>query len=192
MVAVGDEGLGAVDDVVLAFSHCLGLDPLEVGTGAGLGHRDGGHDRAGGHLGEPLLLLLLGAVVQQVVRDDAAVQRGSPAAVTDASLLLDQDRLVEERPASPAILLRDRRAQQPQLAGAGPQLTVDALVVDEPLDVGLDLLLAERAGELAEVVEVLGHPGRTSAGHRASKGCGDSGYSMYRRLRVRNVPALLP
>ena len=121
-------------------------------------------------LGSHSLLLLLGAVGEEVVGHDAAVQRGAPGAVADAGLLLDEHGLVGEGAATSAVLLGDRDAEQTHLAGLAPQLAVDLLVLDETLDVGLDLLLAEGAGEIAEVVEVLVHPGRTAAGHKSSIG----------------------
>ena len=40
--AVGDEGLGAVEQVVVALVDGGGADALQVAAGARLGHRDGG------------------------------------------------------------------------------------------------------------------------------------------------------
>ncbi len=57
--AVGDEGLGPVEDVVVALFDRPGLDALQVAAGAGLGHRDRGDELAGAELGQPALLLLL-------------------------------------------------------------------------------------------------------------------------------------
>ena len=45
--AVGDERLGAVDDVLVAVADRLGLDVLQIRAGAGLGHRDGADQLAG-------------------------------------------------------------------------------------------------------------------------------------------------
>jgi hypothetical protein len=52
----------------------------------------------------------------------------------------------QSRPTSPALFHR----------------SVDLLVGDVAVDVGLDLLLAEGAGEISEVVQVLVHPGRSA------------------------------
>ena len=49
-VAVRDEGLRAVDHVVVAVAHGAGADALQVGAGAGLRHRDGADHLAAGEL----------------------------------------------------------------------------------------------------------------------------------------------
>ena len=77
--AIGDEGLRAVDDIVVAVAPGRGLDRLKVGAGARLGHGDGADQFAGGQPRQPALLLLLGAVMQDVGRDDAVVQRDAEA-----------------------------------------------------------------------------------------------------------------
>src|SRR6266851_200111 len=104
-LAVADEGLGAVDHPVIAVHHRAGLDRLQVRAGAGLGHGDGGYELAGAGLGDPLLLLLFVAVVQQVGNDDVVVQREGRARGDGAALLLDQDGVVEEVDAGAAVLL---------------------------------------------------------------------------------------
>ena len=75
--AVGDEGLGAVEHVVIALLDGAGLDALQVAAGAGFGHRDRGDDLAGAELRQPALLLLVGGEVEQVRRDDVVVQARS-------------------------------------------------------------------------------------------------------------------
>src|SRR3979409_1390948 len=76
MLSVGDEGLGAVEHVAVAAALRGGAHALQVGAGAGLGHRDRAHELAGGEPGQPALLLLLGAVMQDVGRHDAGMERG--------------------------------------------------------------------------------------------------------------------
>jgi hypothetical protein len=76
-VAVGDEGLLAGDLVLIALLFRAGLDALQVGTGAGLGHRDGADEFARRHPGQPLALLLFRTVVEDVGRDDRVMQRGA-------------------------------------------------------------------------------------------------------------------
>ena len=75
VLAVGDEGLRAVEHVVVAALLGRACDALQVGAGAGLGHGDGADQLAGRQLRQPALLLLLGAVVEDVGRDDAGMQR---------------------------------------------------------------------------------------------------------------------
>jgi hypothetical protein len=44
--AIGDEGFGAVEDVLIALREGAGADALQVGAGAGFSHRDGADDFA--------------------------------------------------------------------------------------------------------------------------------------------------
>ncbi len=60
-VAVGDVGLGAVDDVLVAVAHRARLDAGDVGAGVGLGDAEAEDLLAGDRGDDPLLLLLLGA-----------------------------------------------------------------------------------------------------------------------------------
>ena len=72
---VGDEGLGAVDDVVVAVAAgrwCV-IDARSEPM-PGLGHGDGGDQLAGDDAGQPALLLLLGAVGEEVGQADVVVQ----------------------------------------------------------------------------------------------------------------------
>ena len=43
VLAVGDEGLGAIEDVVVAVFYSAGAHGLQVAAGARLGHGDGAH-----------------------------------------------------------------------------------------------------------------------------------------------------
>ena len=128
MRPVGDERLGAVDDVVVAVAQCGGLDVLQVRARAGFGHRDGGDHLPAGHPGQPPSALLLGAVGQDVVRDDAAVHGNTEAAVQGPALRFEHGEVVRESAAAPAVLLGDRAAQQPESAGLEPYLAVDVLL----------------------------------------------------------------
>ncbi len=60
--AVGDPGLGAVHDVVVAVAHGHGADGLQVGTAVGLGQADAAAQLAGGELGQVVALLRLRSV----------------------------------------------------------------------------------------------------------------------------------
>ena len=75
VLAVGDEGLRAVEHVAVAGLLRGRAHALQVGAGARLGHGDGADQLAGRELRQPALLLLLGAVMQDVGRDDAGMQR---------------------------------------------------------------------------------------------------------------------
>ena len=69
---VGDEGLAAVDEIVVAHVHGAALDVGEVGAEVGLGHAHGHDGLAADYLRQPLLALLLGAVFGNVGGDDVA------------------------------------------------------------------------------------------------------------------------
>ena len=62
VASVGDPGLGAVDDVVIAIELGGGLDALQVRAGLGLGQANATATLTGGQVGQVLLLLLFGAV----------------------------------------------------------------------------------------------------------------------------------
>ena len=156
---VGDEGLRAVDDVLVAIAHGLRLHALQVGSGAGFGHGDCGDQFAGGHAGQPPLLLLLGAEGVDVVGDDRGVDAVAPGRIAGEPLFLHDDRLMGEGAAASAVFFGDGDAQQSGIAGPVPQFTVDLVVVDEGVLVGHDLLVHEVAHEFAQVICFLCLPG---------------------------------
>ena len=61
VAAVRGPGLGAVDDVLVAVAPGPGLHRRRVGAGVRLGEAVGAEQLAAEHVGQPLLLLLLGA-----------------------------------------------------------------------------------------------------------------------------------
>ena len=67
---VGDEHLGAVDDVFLSVLGGRGLEVGDVGAAARLRQRQPAPLLAGGQVGQETLLLLLGAVVGQRIGQD--------------------------------------------------------------------------------------------------------------------------
>ncbi|MNP05848.1 hypothetical protein D3C76_978090 [compost metagenome] len=69
-LAVGNEGLGTIDNVLVALLHRAGVHGLQVGTGARFGHGDGADHLTGGDFRQPVLFLRFGAVVEDVVTDD--------------------------------------------------------------------------------------------------------------------------
>ena len=120
------------------------LDALQVGAGAGLGHGDGADQFAGGQPRQPVLLLLLRAVVEDVGRDDRVVQarcrsrrrrHGRCASMMALSCAIGA--------AGAAVFLRHRGAEQAGLAGLQPALAVDDLVLLELVVARRDLLRQE-------------------------------------------------
>lgn len=66
---------------------------------------------------------------------------------------------MRERAPAAAVLLRDGHAEQAELPGVFPEITIDVMLLDELLDVRLDLLLAETAGEITHSGQVVVFPG---------------------------------
>src|ERR1700730_16883699 len=74
-LAVRDEGLLAGDDVFITLAVRAGANALQVTAGSRLGHADGADDFAGNQARQPLLLLLLAAIMQQIAAANIAVDR---------------------------------------------------------------------------------------------------------------------
>ena len=171
MLAVGDEGFCAGEHVAVAVAHGAGADRLQVGAGAGLGHGDGADELAGGEARQPAPLLLLGAVMQDVGRDDAGMQRraeGVEAGIADRAV----DRgLVGEAAAPAAVFLGHRGAQEPGGAGLRPDVAVIHARLVPPLEMRHERGIDEAPRLLLEQHDILGHPGGTGnleRGHRRS------------------------
>ena len=160
VLAVGDEGLRAVEHVAVAGFLGLGAHALQVGAGAGLGHGDGADQFAGGELGQPAFLLLLGAVMQDVGRDDAGMQRRAEGVEAGEREFAVDHRLMGEGAAGAAIFLRHRGAQQTGLAGLGPDLALVHAFFVPAVDMGSEFVGDEAPRLLFEQDEVLGHPRR--------------------------------
>ena len=160
VLAVGDEGLGAVEHVAVAGFLGRGAHALQVGAGAGLGHGDGADHFAGGELGQPALLLLLGAVMQDVGRDDAGMQRRAEGVEAGEREFAVDHRLMREAAAGAAVFLRHRGAQQAGLAGLGPDLALVHAGLVPAVEMGDEFVGDEAPRLLLEQDEVLAHPGR--------------------------------
>ena len=160
VLAVGDEGLGAVEHVAVARFHRGGAHALQIGAGAGLAHGDGADQFAGRELRQPALFLLLGAVMQDVGRDDAGMQRRAERVETGQAVFAIDHRLVGERPAGAAVFLGHRGAKQACLPRLGPNLARVHVLVVPFLQMRHEFGRQEAARLLLEQHEILGHPGR--------------------------------
>ena len=110
----------AVDDVMVAFQHRLGLDLRGVEAGIGLGDAEAGARRAVDDRGQPLLLLLVGAVLDDRMQPenvdvDGRAGREGAGRMRD---LLHHDRGLGDAEARAAIFLRHRNAE-PAAIGDG-------------------------------------------------------------------------
>uniref|UniRef100_A0A0N4Z3R7 DUF6285 domain-containing protein n=1 Tax=Parastrongyloides trichosuri TaxID=131310 RepID=A0A0N4Z3R7_PARTI len=166
-LAVGDEGLLAVQHPFVALKPGAGADALQVRSRPRLGHGDGQDDLARDHLGQPSLLLLLGAEGDDVGGHDHVVQRHAPALHAARAELLDQHALVAEVSAHAAVLFRNRQAQQAELGALGPHLALDDLVAVPGFDLFRRAFSVEEfAKALAEQVDVF--LGIGLCGHQSS------------------------
>ena len=159
MLAVGDEGLGAVEHVAIAGFLRLGAHALQVGTGARLGHGDGAYHLTRGELGQPAFLLLLGAIMQDVGRDDAGVQRPAERVEAGQRIFTVDHGLVGEGAAGAAIFLGHRGAEQTGLPGLGPDLALVHALLVPAVEMRHEFVGDEAAGLFLEEDQVLGHPG---------------------------------
>ena len=119
--AVGDEGLGAVDDVAAVDPLRQGGDAGDVGAGAGLGDPEGADLLAGDPRHQPALLLLLGAEVEDRRHRDRGVgvePGGDAAGAARAGQLLDPDRVVQVGAALAAVVLRELQPEEAELGAA--------------------------------------------------------------------------
>jgi hypothetical protein len=133
--AVGDEDLVAVEHVVVAVAARRGAHARRIAAGAGLGEGEAAELPAGGEGGEELLLLLLGAELEQRIADQGVVDREDDArGGADPADLLDHQAVGEGVHAGAAVLLGDGDSGEAQLAG----------------------LIEERAREFAALVDFLG------------------------------------
>ena len=124
MPAVGNEGFGAVQHVMVAVPNGARLHALQIRARCRFAHRNRAHHFATGKPGQVFLFLRVGAVMQQIRRNNFGMQAVADAAETRATQLLhlnDGKQLVR---AHAAVLLRHRRAQETILTGLVPDLAI--------------------------------------------------------------------
>ena len=159
VLSIGDEGFEPLTTNV-ARSLRGRAHALQVGARAGLTHGDGANEFAGGELRQPAPLLLLGAVTQDVWRDDARMQRRAERIEAGERIFAVDHRLVRESAAAAAIFLRHRGAEEAGRAGLSPYLTGIKVVLVPLFKMG-DELGGDKAPRLLfEQDDVLGHPCR--------------------------------
>ncbi len=167
--AVGQPHLLAGDLVAVVGLHGLGLDRGDVGAAAGLGHREGAPDLAGGHLRQVLLLLLLGAVLDQHVGHDEVGVDDAGDAHPAARDLLDRQRVGQQRLAEPVVLLGDHQPEDAELLEPLDDLGGVLVLVLELGRDREDLLLDEGADRLEDLLLVLVQPvGLTESRHHTT------------------------
>ena len=155
--AVGDERLGAVDDVVVPVADRARPHPGQVGADLGLGHRHRGDQRSVGHPRQPALLLLGVAQVCEVGQTDVVVQRDPETAAGDAGhqhLLPDDLVEAEIVDPEPPVALGHLHGEHALVRRLGEQLAGHDLLA-LPLEVMRDDLLGDEAGDGLAEVDVL-------------------------------------
>jgi hypothetical protein len=105
------------------------------------------------------LLLLFGAVGEDVLGDEPAVHLVAETAFSAGSLGLHDGELVSQRPTAAAVLLRNGCAQQTEFAGLVPEIAVHALLCGPALAVWQRLGLEELGRHLLEGNDVVVGPG---------------------------------
>ena len=139
-----------------------------VGAGARLGQPERRELLAGRELGQPFLLLLLGAEEEDRHRAERRVRghRDRDRRV-DPRQLLDRDRVGERVGAGAAVLLGDRHAHQPELGELRDELVREAVLAVELLGGRRDPLLGELANGGADEL-VLGREVEVHAERRVA------------------------
>ena len=149
--AVRQPHLLAVDRPLIPVADGLGGDRRNVGATARLGHRERAAHIAGRHPRKVVLLLLVGTVLDDQVRDDEVSVDDARDAHPPAREFLDAQHVGQQRLAETAVLLRDHEPEQAHLLHPLENLLGVRVVVLERLRVRDDLLvdeLADRAEDL--------------------------------------------
>ena len=123
VVAVGGEGLRAVEDPVLAVAHRHGARAAGVGAGFGLGERPAAELFALRQRDDVFALLLVGAELVDVVGAERIVRGDDEAdGAVDARELFDGDDVFDVAEAGAAVFLGEDDAQKPELRQLGNEL----------------------------------------------------------------------
>ena len=156
--AVGDEGLGSVDEVAAVDPLRGGGDAGDIGAGSRLGDAEGADLLAGDPRDQPALLLLVGAEVEDRRHRDRNVgvePGGDAAGAAGAGQLLDPDRVVQVGAALAAVLLGELEAEETELGAAPVELTGEFPRLLPLVDVRRDLLADEAADGLPQLLVLL-------------------------------------
>src|SRR6266851_5198868 len=157
-LAVGDEGLGGVDDVLVTVSARAPGHRPHVAPGARLGHGDRADHGALDHRRQPARALFLAAVLEDVVGDHPAVDVVAPALLQDAGLLLGNGHLMQDVAAGAAVLLGHSRAEQADPARLHPEFPVDVPLLGPLGHLRRGLALEELPRHVAQRLQFVGHP----------------------------------
>ena len=110
VLSVGNKGLRAINDILVALFGGPRLDGLQVGTGSRLGHRNRADKLAGRHFGQPFAFLFFGPIGIEIMRADKRMHRIAKARHPAALHFLRQNGFMGVSSAAAAIFFRYRGA----------------------------------------------------------------------------------
>jgi hypothetical protein len=152
---VGDERLGAVEDVLVAAPLGGGLDPRDVGPRVRLAQPERAQDRLLEQRDEPVALLLVRAREEDGPGPErVGRQRDGHPGAAPRELLADQDAVEGGEPEA-SVLLRDVDVHQAELVRRLDHVGRVRLVLVVVGRLGPDLLLGELARERAQLLLLL-------------------------------------
>ena len=126
-VGVGDEELGAIDNIIFPVGGCPGGDSCRLIPGTGLGERQREEKLPPGYPGEQLLLLLLAATLEDgMSAQDHCCQVG--AGEDGPAHFIVEDGHIQPVATGAAIILGEAEPQPTQLGDLAPQRWGEALL----------------------------------------------------------------
>src|SRR5690606_15758169 len=152
--ARGDEGLGAVEHIVVAVEAGGGRDGRQVAARARLAHGHREHDLAGGDAGNPARLLLLVGQIDEIRADHVVLQTQAGCRAAEAGQLLHHHGVETEvvDRATAAVLLGHVEADQAGGARLLVDLAVDLSLAFPAFGVRRDLALDEPPRGLTQLL----------------------------------------
>ena len=150
ILAIGDVGFAAVDDIMIAVFLGSGLHPLKIAAGAGFSHRNGGDNLARDHFWQPMLLLFFAAVAGNIVHNDIGLQREACGYAAIISRLFIDNSVIAKVEAKAAIFHRNGGAEHADFASLGPNGFGHNALFLPLLCVRRDFLLQKLAHRLTE------------------------------------------
>lgn len=119
-IAAGNERLLAIDHELVAVSPRARPDRCKVGSGRRFAEADRSAHTTRGHLGQPLVLLFFGAVIQQIRRHHVRMDHEGRTGNGVSEQFLGYDHRVQEVTPRAAIFLRHRATQHARCASSQP------------------------------------------------------------------------
>ncbi len=160
MLAIGDEGLGAVEHIPVSRPERGRPHALQIRSRAGLGHGNGANQFPGRQPRQPAFLLFFGPVMQDVGRNDARMKRSTERIEPRKAVFAIDDRLVRKGATRATVFFRHGGAQETRRTGLGPHFARIHMIVMPLVEVRHELGLHKTPGLLFEQDKVFSHPGR--------------------------------